>query len=171
MAEIQTSETYKKKGERRSKKLSTKVDLTPMVDLGFLLITFFVFTTSISKPTVMNLNMPDESPDSMVTAEGKTLNVLLAADNVVYYYFGDSINSMHSTDFSSQGLRAVIRDKKQQVQQKYGDGKETVILIKPLPDATYSNVVDALDEIEINMVDRYVLLDAGKEETGLLLKH
>ena len=57
------------------------------------------------------------------------------------------------------------------MQQKYGDGKETVILIKPLPDATYSNVVDALDEIEINMVDRYVLMDAGKEETGLLLKH
>src|SRR6476646_10558495 len=108
MAEIQTSETGKKKGVRRSKKLSTKVDLTPMVDLGFLLITFFVFTTSISKATVMKLNMPDDSPDSMVTAEGKTLNVLLAADNIVYYYYGDSINNMHSTNFSSQGLREVI---------------------------------------------------------------
>ena len=171
MAEIQTSETNKKKGVRRSKKLSTKVDLTPMVDLGFLLITFFVFTTSISKATVMKLNMPDDSPDSMVTAEGKTLNVLLAADNIVYYYYGDSITNMHSTNFSSQGLRAVMRNKKLQVQQKYGDGKETVVLIKPMPDATYSNVVDALDEIQINVIDRYVLMDAGQEETGQFLKH
>lgn len=107
MAEIQTSETDKKKGVRRSKKLSTKVDLTPMVDLGFLLITFFVFTTSISNATVMKLNMPDDDdPDSMVTAEGKTLNVLLAADNIVYYYYGDSINNRHSTNFSSQGFKS-----------------------------------------------------------------
>ena len=172
MAEIQSQQLQQKHGGvQRAKKLSTRVDLTPMVDLGFLLITFFVFTTSISKATVMKLNMPDDSPDSMVTAEGKTLNVLLAADNIVYYYYGDSITNMHSTNFSSQGLREVIRNKKLQVQQKYGDGKETVVLIKPMPDATYSNVVDALDEIQINVIDRYMLMEAGKEETGQFLKH
>src|SRR3981189_1428507 len=102
MAEIQTSETDKKKGVRRSKKLSTKVDLTPMVDLGFLLITFFVFTTSIARPTVMNLNMPDDQThDSMITVGGKTLNVLLGGNNTVCYYYGDSINNMYSTNFSS----------------------------------------------------------------------
>lgn len=65
----------------------------------------------------------------------------------------------------------MIRNKKLQVQQKYGDGKETVVLIKPMPDATYSNVVDALDEIQINVIDRYVLMEAGKEQTGQFLKH
>lgn len=166
MSEIQTSETRKKKGVRRSKKLSTKVDLTPMVDLGFLLITFFVFTTSITKPTAMNITFPDDG-DSTKTADGKTLNILLADRNMIYYYYGDSLNNMHSTNFSSRGLREIIREKKAEVQHKYGDGNETVVLIKPTPSASYANVVDALDEININTIKRYVLMDATKDEISV----
>jgi biopolymer transport protein ExbD len=172
MAEIQTSETRKSKGVRRSKKLSTQVDLTPMVDLGFLLITFFVFTTSITKPTAMKLNLPDDpDKDSAITAGGKTLSILLGANNTIYYYEGQNIANMQISNFSSAGLREIIRNKKQQVKMKYGDGNETVVLIKPTTEASYSNVVDALDEIQINTIGRYVLMDANAEETALLFKH
>jgi len=167
MADIQTSETRKKRGVRRSKKFSTKVDLTPMVDLGFLLITFFVFTTSITKPTSMKIAVPEEGEGSKAE-RGKTLNVLLAGNNTIYYYYGDSMNSMHTANFSPLGLRAIIRDKKLQVQEKYGDASETVVLIKPTPDALYSNIVDALDEIQINTIERYVLMDADEAEKALL---
>ncbi|CAN5647371.1 biopolymer transporter ExbD [soil metagenome] len=172
MAEIQTSETRKSKGVRRSKKLSTKVDLTPMVDLGFLLINFFVFTTSITKPTAMKLNLPDD-PDSnpATAAEGKTLSILLGANNIIYYYEGQNIANMHISNFSSVGLRKVIRNKKQLVRTKYGDGNETVVLIKPTTEASYSNVIDALDEIQINTIGRFVLMDANEEESALLFKH
>lgn len=170
MAEIQTSVTKKSKGVRRSKKLSIKVDLTPMVDLGFLLITFFVFTTSITRPTAMKLTIPTEG-DGAVTAAGKTISVLPGAENVIYYYYGDSISNMHKTNFSSNGLREVIRNKKIEVQQKYGDANETVLLIKPTDDASYSNVVDALDEMLINNVKRYVLMDVNDFETASLFKH
>ena len=167
MAEIQTSETRRRKGVRRCKKLSTKVDLTPMVDLGFLLITFFVFTTSITKPNAMNIIFPTDG-EGTVSAVSKTLNILLAAENVVYYYNGDSLNNMHTTNYSAHGLREVIRKKKREVQQRYKNGNETVVLIKPTEYASYSNVVDALDEININVIKRYVLMDASKEETALL---
>jgi biopolymer transport protein ExbD len=168
MAEIQTSGTGKNKGVRRSKKLSTKVDLTPMVDLGFLLITFFVFTTSIAKPTAMKIAIPEKGEGGEVAA-GKTLNVLLAANNTIYYYFGDSMNNMHTTNFSPVGLREIIRSKKTEVQKKYGDANETVVLIKPTPEASYSNIVNALDEIQINTIKRYVLMDA--DEMASLFKH
>jgi biopolymer transport protein ExbD len=172
MAEIQTSETRKKKGVRCSKKLSTRVDLTPMVDLGFLLITFFVFTTSITKPTAMKLNLPDDpDKDSTTTAGGKTLSILLGANNTIYYYEGQNIANMQVSNFSSVGLREVIRNKKQQVKMKYGDGNETVVLIKPTTEASYSNVVDALDEIQINTIERYVLMAPATKETALLFKH
>lgn len=167
MAEIQPSETRKKKGVRRSQKLSTKVDLTPMVDLGFLLITFFVFTTSIAKPTVMKIIFPDDGDDA-VTQRGKTISILLADKNIVYYYNGDSINNIHVTDFSAKGLREVIRKKKAEVQQNYGDGNETVVLIKPTVKASYSNIIDALDEIKINAIQRYVLMDVVKDEISVL---
>ena len=169
MAEIQTHGTKKSKGVPHCKKLSTKVDLTPMVDLGFLLITFFVFTTSITKPTAMKLAIPGEG-DGAETASGKTMSVLLGARNAVYYYYGDSANNMYTTNFSSKGLREVIRNKKLEVQQKYGDPNETVLLIKPTSDASYRNVVDALDEMLINNVKRYILMDANEVEKASLFK-
>src|SRR5215210_1832528 len=105
MAEVQQQERRKKQGVRRSKKLSTRVDLTPMVDLGFLLITFFVFTTTISSPKAMMLTLPKDSPDSTITEASKTISLLLSGSNKIYYYNGDSINNMYETNYSPVGLR------------------------------------------------------------------
>src|SRR6266487_3551609 len=113
MAEMDTSGGGKHKkgpGVKKGKKLSTRVDLTPMVDLGFLLITFFVFTTSVSKPTAMKLIMPHDTEhnDSMSTPESKIISLLLAGQNKIYYYDGVNINNIHITNYSSSGLRSVL---------------------------------------------------------------
>lgn len=170
MAEIQQGETRTSKGVRRSKKLSTKVDLTPMVDLGFLLITFFVFTTSLSTPMAMKLTLPSDDPVDYLpstAAAGKTISLLLSGNNKIYYYNGDSTGNLHTTDYSAAGLRSVIVNKKALVQSRYGDAKEIIVLIKPTTGATYGNIVDALDEMLINQVARYVLMDANENETTL----
>lgn len=164
MAEMQQHETRKKQGVRRSKKLSTKVDLTPMVDLGFLLITFFIFTTTVSQPTTMNLTLPHDNKDSMTTSASKTISLILTGNNKIFYYNGDSLNNMHETNYSSEGLRNVLMNKKIFVKNMFHDEKETVVLIKPTKEASYKNVVDALDEMQINQISRYVLMDADKNE-------
>ena len=161
-------ERRKKQGVRRSKKLSTKVDLTPMVDLGFLLITFFVFTTTISDPKVMKLALPQDSPDSTSTPASKTISLLLADSNKIYYYNGDSINNMHEINYSPEGLRSVLLWKRAAVRKIFGDALETVVLIKPTDSSTYGNMIDVFDEMRINDITRYVLMDANKYEMAII---
>ena len=167
MAEIQNKTATNKRGGRRSKKLSTRIDLTPMVDLGFLLITFFVFTTSINTPTAMRLIMPKDTKDSIFIATGKTISLLLANDNTIYYYNGDSIKYMHAIN-SVNGIRKVLQEKKAQVRQQYKDEDEMIVLIKPTEQTLYSNIINALDEMQINVVKSYVLMDATALETAML---
>ena len=87
MAEISQDGGGKKGGKKRSKKASTKIDMTPMVDLGFLLITFFMLTTTLAKPVVMQLNMPDktEKDEKSEVKMSETLTVIPDSTKVYYY--------------------------------------------------------------------------------------
>jgi len=158
-------------GVNRPKKNNPKTDMTPMVDLGFLLISFFVMTTELSKPRVAPLNMPKEGP-SMPLGKSNALTVLLAGDNNVYYYHGNwkdavASNSIVRTSlYSGDGLRKVIIGKKQWLDKN--DKKEgrngLMMLIKSTGETPYKNVIDALDETMINDIRKYALVKMEKEE-------
>ena len=167
MAEIQHAENRKRHGGQRSKKLSTKVDLTPMVDLGFLLITFFVFTSAISRPTAMKLVLPAEGKPTRISAS-KTLNLILAGGNKIFYYDGDDVQHAASSDYSAGGIRSIIQRKKSQVQKEFRDAMQTIVLIKPTANSSYQNIINALDEMEINGIKIYMLADADARETAML---
>ncbi|HVX26545.1 MAG TPA: biopolymer transporter ExbD, partial [Parafilimonas sp.] len=166
MAEIVQQEHKQKAGVRKSKKASLRVDLTPMVDLVFLLISFFVFTTTLAKPTTMHLAIPDDrnNKDSSVAPVNKTLHLLLGANNNVFYYEGDSLNQLKNIGAKATDLRDVIINKKTKLRNYFGSDTGLIVLIKPTKNATYANVVNTLDEMLINNVKTYVLMDASKEE-------
>src|SRR5476651_1177104 len=104
MAELDTSGGGHKKGPgvKKGKKLSTRIDLTPMVDLGFLLITFFMYTTTMSKPKTMEINMPYKDPhiiDSTKVKASTALTVLLSKNHRIYYYEGLGQDSSKSPEY------------------------------------------------------------------------
>ncbi len=163
MAEIDQSGGggHGKKGKVRAQKMSTKIDMTPMVDLGFLLITFFMLTTTLQKPSIMQLNMPDKTDDpqedSQKVKASETLALIPGPHGKVYYFRGDPKDpntKVDVTDFSPKGLRNVILQNKAAVTAASGADK-FVVVVMPMDKASYKNVVDLLDELAITGSDRY----------------
>lgn len=182
MADIDVSggDSHKKgPGVKKAKKLSTRVDMTPMVDLGFLLITFFIFTTTMSTPATMKLFMPKDEKDKDKQTEVKesgALTIMLGKNNGVYYYEGqlkeDGSNFKTST---FKEIRDEIIKKKNDVidlARRMGKtdslDKDLVVVIKPNTEATYKNTVDMLDEMTINQVHRFALIDITEDENKLI---
>src|SRR3982750_3150842 len=97
-------------GVKKAKKLSTRVDMTPMVDLGFLLITFFIFTTTMNTPTTVNLNMPKDTKDEKdqtKTKQSGALTVMLGKNDRVYYYEGELTNENASAIFKTTDFKGI----------------------------------------------------------------
>ena len=185
-------------GVKKAKKLSTRVDMTPMVDLGFLLITFFVFTATMTTPTTLDLNMPKDIKDPKDQTEAKetgVISVMLGKGNQIYYYEGklevaEGKNNFKQTTF--KGIRQILLDKKKDVISRHvhdetckktqdrakekGDpdwekacaDRDFIVIIKPNEDATYKNTVDILDEMTINQVRTYAMVKILKEENELI---
>lgn len=115
MAEIDAGGGKHKGGKKRGKKMSTRVDFTPMVDLGFLLITFFMLTTSMNKPQTMEINMPvkdEKVEDGSKVKASQAVTVLLAKDDKIVYYFIDPVTgepqTPQITNFGAGGIRATL---------------------------------------------------------------
>ena len=184
-------------GVKKAKKLSARVDMTPMVDLGFLLITFFVFTATMSSPTTLDLNMPKDikkQDEQTEVKESSVLTIMLGKGDQVYYYEGKLVvdatgNNFKQTTF--KGIRDIIVNKKKEVMDRYYQrpdpaceaeakakgkpvsncaDKDFVVIIKPSDDATYKNTVDILDEMTINQVRTYAMVKIGEVEYELIKK-
>lgn len=119
MAELNTESSNKKGGKNKVKKASTRVDLTPMVDLGFLLITFFMLTTSMIKPQTMEISMPSkdkvEESDAPKLKASRAITIILGKDNKIFYYFGIKENNVdpkvEETTFAANGMRKVLLER------------------------------------------------------------
>jgi biopolymer transport protein ExbD len=152
--------------QRNGRRLSTKVDLTAMVDLGFLLITFFMLATTMAKPYSMQLLKPEEDGDPSPYPESKTATLLIGTKDKVYTYsMPDVMTSpsdfvIDSVSYSSTGLRKYIQRRQAEVEAKWGDKEMLYVLIKPLPGAKYKHMIDVLDEMLISDVKRYTILKA-----------
>ena len=149
MAELDTSSGSGKGGKVRSKKQSTKVDLTPMVDLAFLLITFFMLTTTLSKPQAMDIAKPDKDAkdeNRLELRESQTMTILLGKDDKIAWYMGEPGKTPPTIE-GFHNIRTSLLKNKKDVKEK--TGRDIVIIVKPTDGANYKNFVDIMDEINI----------------------
>lgn len=183
-------------GVKKAKKLSTRVDMTPMVDLGFLLITFFVFTATMSSPTTMDLNMPkdtEKEEELNKAKESGALTIMLGKDDNVYYYEGQlkddgsnfqtstfkqirdviinkrkDVMQNHQHDDQCEEIKKKAREKKDPNWERADLDRDFVVVIKPTEEATYKNTVDMLDEMTINGVKRFAMVKIAQSELDLV---
>ncbi|UIR57701.1 biopolymer transporter ExbD [Sphingobacterium sp. SRCM116780] len=171
MAELNQKQPETGKKKIRSKKLAPKVDLTAMVDLAFLLITFFMLTTSLNKPSRLDVVMPDNSPDKPLLLDERRVVSLLLSDKGVMWYHGDfnhPISKPEHTDLTEKGIRAVLNKMKLKI-PSLANGKDMIVLIKPSKEACTNDVVQALDEMTKVNIKRYSISKISPDEEKLVL--
>lgn len=181
MADVNLAEgsSGKRHGGTRGKKLSTRVDMTPMCDVAFLLITFFMLTTTLQRAKTMKLYLPKdvENPDEQnKVKESQALTVLLGKDNKLFYYEGigeavakDPVNNLKSTTYALKGgIGDIIANKWKSVIQLSGARDSMVVIIKPTKEATYENVVSLLDDMNIYEVKKYALVDISDNDKKMI---
>jgi len=176
MAELDTSGGGKHKGGKvRSKKASTRIDLTAMVDLAFLLITFFMLTTTLAKKKEMDLTMPDNSVEKsqLPVAATRSMTILLGSHNKIEWYMGETGKSAPTVDnYGKDGLRKALIENSKKVEATHA-GKDNfmIVLIKPSDKSTYENLVTTLDEMNIAAIKSYAIVKILPIELGDLQKN
>ena len=180
MAELNTGDSGGKGGKVRSKKSNAKVDLTAMVDLAFLLITFFMLTTSLSKPQSMDLGLPDkdekDKPEKDIKVDQRrTMTVIMGDNDKIKWFHGlleapEPNGKPTDAQYGRNGLRKEILTRVASVPQVTGDkDKGLIVIIKPSKKSTYRNLVDVLDEMAICKVPTYAIVnDITPEEQKLI---
>jgi biopolymer transport protein ExbD len=173
MAELDTSGGGKKGGGKvRTKKKSTRVDLTAMVDLAFLLITFFILTTTLQKPKAMDLVMPDKDDikkTNLPVPETRTMTILLGSKNKVEWYMGmpsKPLTSPTVEGFGKTGIRKTLLEQGAAVLAR--SGKDMIVLVKPSAKSTYSDMVTIMDELNIVNNQSRAIVDITPVEIELL---
>ncbi|WP_028121205.1 ExbD/TolR family protein [Epilithonimonas tenax] len=175
MAEVQVKEDSGKGGKVRSKKQNPRVDMTPMVDLNFLMLMFFMFTTTFSKPNVMDLGLPakpkkdQKQPDTEIKLSN-SISLIIGKDNRIFYHQQDQAGltdqTLFETNFDREGITKVI----EQAKANAFDKTKFTVIIKPTDDAVYKNFVDILDEMAITKSEQYGVTDVKPWELAIYKK-
>jgi biopolymer transport protein ExbD len=172
MAELDTSGGGKHKGGKkvRSKKKSTRVDLTAMVDLAFLLITFFILTTTLNKPKAMELIMPDkdDTHTQLPVPASRTMTLILGSNDKYIWFVGEPGKTAPNID-GYKSLRKTLIEQNKNVMQASG-GKPMIVIVSPSDKSTYNNVVTVMDELNITDIEQRAIVDITPLDLDLLKK-
>lgn len=166
MAAIAQPASGNQRGKRRSRKMSPRIDMTPMVDLAFLLLTFFMLTTTFAESFIMKVTLPEKTnsvPSGAVLKASQVITLILGEKDKIYWYQGIADAQVNVTNYSVQGVRQLLKEKKQEIDQMH-------VMIKPANKSRYKNLVDVLDEMEITKTISYSLVAITPEDEALIAK-
>ena len=161
-----------KKGKRRLQ--TPRIDLTPMVDLGFLLITFFMFTTTLANPKLMEIKMPSNEKTNAPTVfiSECTITLIPTKEHKVIYYSGELNDASQLKEVTSPKIIDILLKKKREVSvlplSFSKDAHKLHVLIKPFNNCKYDDVVQMLDDMTIVDVQTYALTDISSEEEKMI---
>jgi biopolymer transport protein ExbD len=161
MATIQESAPEKSAPKRIRK--SYHLDMASLVDLAFLLLTFFIMTTNFQKHHIMSLDMPHEDGENPPKKADEVMTVYLTGNNQIYWHMGDDPTPQRTT-YAGSGIRKIFLEKNAAVRKIF-------VLIKPTDQSRYQNVIDVLDEIDITDIQRYAIVKLETEDLALLTQH
>jgi biopolymer transport protein ExbD len=174
MAELDTSGGGKKGGKIRSKKASTRIDLTAMVDLAFLLITFFIMATTLAKPKAMDTIWPDKTvkDKQLPVPESRTMTVLLGSNDKLEWFVGEPGKTAPTIDnFGKTGIRKALIENSKKIEATHaGPDNYMIVLVKAGDKAKYKDFVNMLDELGITGIKSYGVVDITPAETAQLKK-
>lgn len=152
---------YQAKGKRAN---PPRIDLTPLVDLGFLLITFFVFTATLNQPAAMTAILPSDSKDSSNIAASGAVSIIVGAHGMSIYT-GTQVGSAVNLGYrQSDSLRKMLLGFQQSLLAAHGNDDKLFVLIKPTEKASFGSIVDLLDEMKICRLRRYTLAGPARED-------
>ncbi|NTV03017.1 MAG: biopolymer transporter ExbD [Chlorobiaceae bacterium] len=164
MGMVDTPERRGKKGGRKTKRIGFHLDMTPMVDVAFLLLTFFMLTTTFAKSNTMEINIPPETGEVSV-AERNVMTLRVPGDGFAYWSLGEE--APHRTPLYDQqqgSVGAVSKDVRQLLQQQYASNRKLVIVVKISEKAKYKSLVDIIDELNLLKIDRFSLDDFNAQD-------
>lgn len=171
MAELNGKNNTPQGKKRRARQVAPNVDLTAMVDLAFLLITFFMLTTSLNKSNSLDMAMPSNEPQSTVDMDERRVVSLLIGEGTVHLYHGNFEQPLKAPTevlLTKTELRAALAEFKAQI-PRLTDGKDAVVLLKPSKDARALDIIQTLDELKISGVQRYMMSKISVEEERSML--
>ena len=160
MAEVNQNPQANKGTGSRQRRKSTRIDMTAMVDVAFLLLTFFILTTTLAAPKAMKLVLPSDGVGGPMKCS-QILELYPGDDHKVHWYAGCSRDGLTTTDLNDAGIRNVILE-------KLAANEKLVITIKPTAKASFSTLVDVLDEMLITGAPRYALAPLAPEDIEML---
>lgn len=168
----------------RSRKLNTKVDLTAMVSVSFLLIIFFMLVGELSKPKFMDFSLPKKYSDEEWNGvthcysglENRIMTVLLDQNDKIVIHNGFIDFPEHpakQVKFGKDGIRKELIKKQASIFDYYTKsgrpGRGLIVIIKPSEKCNYKNLVDILDEMSIAKIETYAVVNEfTPQETKLL---
>ncbi len=171
MAELDTSGGGKHKGGKvRTKKKAVRVDLTAMVDLAFLLITFFILTTTLNKPKAQELIMPDkdDTHQQLPVPESRTMTLLLGANDKLEWFVGQVGKTRPTViGYGKDDLRKILVDQDNAIKASHG-GQPMIVVVKQSAQSNYKNVVTVMDELNIVDIEQRAIVDITPAELDLL---
>ncbi|RXK89080.1 biopolymer transporter ExbD [Chlorobaculum sp. 24CR] len=158
-----------KRSARQRKRLGFRLDMTPMVDVAFLLLTFFMLTTTFAKSNTMEINIPPETGEVDV-AELNVMTLRVPGDGFAYWSLGEDAPRRTPLYDQSENFAMLSKELRQVLRQQFGNNKKLVIVVKISDKAKYKSLVDIIDEFNMMKIDRFSLDEFTAQDEAAIQK-